>query len=257
MKLSVLPLVLAALSVASASPIRIYVLSSETSGVTQAGNAFRGEADPMSYIRWGMAAANAKQAAEPKEGDLVFHGSQAIPLKPGQKNIPTRKHGCTGGIRRKMFKLSNWLREKVGLPPITRHHHRHGHHGHQDEPKGHHRNEAHHGESAFAVDGKPEVGGLRLHHHHHHHMRPSSFGGRLQKGLLSLGPWEGRAVAFVLGCGIGSLLRMFYVLMVLVSRAVSSPREEEIVVDVLYEDEDAPPSYADEKAPLVEEVPQA
>lgn len=31
---------------------------------------------------------------------------------------------------------------------------------------------------------------------------------------MTLGPWEGRAFAFVLGCGIGVLLRMVWVLAV-------------------------------------------
>ena len=45
---------------------------------------------------------------------------------------------------------------------------------------------------------------------------------------------------------------MIYVFAILLYRSTSSSREEEILVDVLYEveeDHDAPPSYPEEKAP--------
>lgn len=45
---------------------------------------------------------------------------------------------------------------------------------------------------------------------------------------------------------------MVYILMVVVYRSCSTPREEELVVDILYEVEDAPPSYPEEKVSLVE-----
>jgi len=51
------------------------------------------------------------------------------------------------------------------------------------------------------------------------HWRPRTFTGRLQKALYSLSPWEGRALAFVLGCGLGVLLRMVYVFILLGVRA--------------------------------------
>ena len=45
--------------------------------------------------------------------------------------------------------------------------------------------------------------GHHPHPHHHHRIhrfrRPHSFAGRLSSALMTLGPWEGRAVAFVLG----------------------------------------------------------
>lgn len=40
---------------------------------------------------------------------------------------------------------------------------------------------------------------------------------------MNLGRWEGRAVAFVIGCGIGVLLRMFWVLAVVSFRTVRGP----------------------------------
>jgi hypothetical protein len=70
---------------------------------------------------------------------------------------------------------------EVGTPPHHRPHHHHGHHGH---------------------------------HRHGGHLYEASFFRRLHIALMTLGPWEGRAFAFVLGCGIGVLLRMFWVLAV-------------------------------------------
>jgi hypothetical protein len=75
---------------------------------------------------------------------------------------------------------------------------------------------------------------------------------RLNFALLSLGKWEGRAVAFVLGCGLGVLLRMFWVLSVITFRTIRGPRREEVEYTIIHEyiPETAvsPPSYPiDEK----------
>jgi len=48
---------------------------------------------------------------------------------------------------------------------------------------------------------------------------------RLSHALRVLGPWEGRAVAFVLGCGIGVVLRMIYVLILVTCRMFRSPAQ--------------------------------
>jgi len=58
-----------------------------------------------------------------------------------------------------------------------------------------------------------------------HRHRPHSFVGRLHKAFLTLSPWEGRALSFVVGCGIGVLLRMLYVFSVLAYRCfLAQPR---------------------------------
>nr|GAT53174.1 predicted protein [Mycena chlorophos] len=51
----------------------------------------------------------------------------------------------------------------------------------------------------------------------------SSFEDRLEAALMNLQPWEAGAVAFVLGCGIGVLLRMFFVLTILMLRSFRAP----------------------------------
>lgn len=123
------------------------------------------------------------------------------------------------------------------------------------------------------VNGKPDV--IRVVHnspehahghrfrHMHNGERPS-FLMRVHIALMSLGPWEGRAVAFVLGCGIGVLLRMAWVLVVLTVRGFRSPRseeEEEHVYAVIDMDAEeifvAPPTYTYpvEKAEAVAPAP--
>jgi len=97
-----------------------------------------------------------------------------------------------------------------------------------------------------------------------HHFR-ASFLHRVHRALMVLGPWEGRAVAFVLGCGIGVLLRMVWVMAILFARAFrSSRRSDDDVHDVLVFEADAedilvpPPQYTDEKVVLAaaEEKPE-
>jgi hypothetical protein len=87
---------------------------------------------------------------------------------------------------------------------------------------------------------------------------------RIHLALMTLGPWEGRAVAFVLGCGLGVLLRMLWVLSVVTFRTIKGDRREQEesydyipVLNQLDAEEIfvAPPVYiVDEKAPLKEEM---
>jgi hypothetical protein len=101
-------------------------------------------------------------------------------------------------------------------------------------------------------------------HRFHHHGEQPSFLMRVHFALMSLGPWEGRAVAFVLGCGIGVLLRMFWVMVVISYRMIKGPSstsEQEHEYTVIDMDAEeifvAPPTYTYpvEKAEPVEPVP--
>jgi len=47
---------------------------------------------------------------------------------------------------------------------------------------------------------------------------------------MNLGQWEGRAVAFVIGCGIGVLIRMFWVLAIVSYRACRGSRDAAAVI---------------------------
>jgi len=100
-------------------------------------------------------------------------------------------------------------------------------------------------------------------HRFHHHGEQPSFLMRVHFALMSLGPWEGRAVAFVLGCGIGVLLRMFWVMVVISYRMIKGPSsasEQEHEYTVIDMDAEeifvAPPTYTYpvEKAEIVEPV---
>jgi len=118
-------------------------------------------------------------------------------------------------------------------PPHDRHPH-HGHHAH----------------------------GRHRHHEAHHHLGKGSFLNRIHYSIMNLGRWEGRAVAFVLGCGIGVLLRMLFVLSVVMYRAVKGQRGEEqheysqitIIEEIVGNPKSSLPSYVDEKHPIEETV---
>lgn len=139
----------------------------------------------LANFRLGHPAVHASIPHEPHEGFTIVTG-----------RFSNRKAGCH--MRMKATEWSNWFRQKVGFPQI--------------EPVptlyqdmrpdimhvGHH--------------NRPNVVPIRVgrvgHHEHYphppffrpmHEMRPTSFPGRLHKALATLGPWEGRAVAFVLG----------------------------------------------------------
>lgn len=111
-------------------------------------------------------------------------------------------------------------------------------------------------------------GGPPPHHKPHHRLHRGGdrpFLARLHFSLMNLGIWEGRVVAFVLGCGLGVLLRMFWVLAIVVYRIVKrrSPEEDEAEYThiVMFEDVDpipAPPAYlVDEKVPVEEDIKPA
>ncbi|EJD02914.1 uncharacterized protein FOMMEDRAFT_20117 [Fomitiporia mediterranea MF3/22] len=257
MKVTFLPLVAAALGLAaqvSAGPIRIYVLAPENTNVSSQDATAPPPADdaPVAHMRWGLAAAGAAQSVPKPETKKV----EWVQLQDGMPSGPVRKHRCSGGARRKAIKLANWLREKVGLEPIVPHHHMHFPHGHPMP----HRPEHAPGDAMFIpapyrvnsegaknhiiVEDAPHV--IPYSHHrrpHFHHHRPHSFVGRVQRALMTLGPWEGRITAFVIGCGIGSLLRMFYVLCVLGVRSFRRRDEEDQMEVIFAEVEDVPPQY--------------
>ena len=204
-----------------------------------------------------------------ENGNHRLEFGQMKPMGPGCG-------GRRGGMRTKAVNFANWLRQKVGMEPIVPFHH-HPHHpffkddrmmmGHRPEgmPGMHHGEGVirihHHIDSPDHLPPPPPPHMIHPHRHHHHphphhaHFRPHSFTGRLEKALLTLGPWEGRLVAFVIGCGIGSLLRMFFVLSVIAYRTFSRRNEEREMhqVEVIFEAvPTSPPTYSSypvEKAP--------
>jgi hypothetical protein len=117
------------------------------------------------------------------------------------------------------------------------------------------------------VRGGPWAGAPVSYQYHHQEERFNGpFLHRAHRALMALGPWEGRIVAFVLGpfcfsfyvilagtddpiltlvgCGIGVLVRMFFVLTVLLVRALRGspvPEPEDETTIFVYAEEIAPP----------------
>ncbi|KAF8069895.1 hypothetical protein FPV67DRAFT_1623316 [Lyophyllum atratum] len=184
---------------------------------------------------------------------------------------------CRGSrMRQKAIDMSNAFRKALGWPLIeaTERPHRHHHHV---RPTGSDSDRVHilpfvgTMTNTFVEEGRvrphpdavpnPYIAHPRPHHGGlQQRLRNSSTLQRVHVALMVLGPWEGRAVAFVLGCGIGVLLRMFWVLAIVSYRLIKGPKEDEnkyteIFVVEEYEDAataagPAPPTYtySDEKA---------
>ncbi|KLO16939.1 hypothetical protein SCHPADRAFT_901102 [Schizopora paradoxa] len=232
MKLSSFSLVLASLGLAAlqatASPIRVVMISSSMPPPTKV---------EINHFRFGLAAADASSP-------LPEIPSSNVVITQGSIPVHDRKHkaGCSSSL-----KAANWLRQKLGLPTIEPHYRlTHSHH---------HDAGVHNASTAkYTVFNPTGPTSERLHHKWH---RPHSFTARLQKSLMMLGPWEGRAVAFVIGCGIGTLLRMLYVLIVVGYRSVRPGNSDDEEVDIVFEEVEvlsAPPAYhADQKIAIAEE----
>jgi len=240
MKLTSLFTILGCAALISAAPIRIVVYSKSDNG------------SALQHIRVGHAAAHMMDHPRP----AIAIGS-AMPTAVAMPASRMGKKPCAGA---KSLRLSNWFREAVGLPPVNPHA--------RIEPAAVIRI------PTFAPTPRPP-GSVHIlpivpdpkymHGHIHGHVHGphgrhgrKSFSHRLQFALLSLGPWEGRIVAFVLGCGIGVLLRLFWVMGVLIVRSVRGDVEER---EVLYIEEEefllAPPEYTDEKVFLAKAQAEA
>ncbi|KAF8965567.1 hypothetical protein BDZ97DRAFT_767406 [Flammula alnicola] len=254
MRFSAIAAVLAGAGIAqvAAVPIRVILVSSSI----QEGSS------PLDTIRFGHGVeqppAVAKMMATMK-GPAGASGRTARPCR-----------GRMSRFRQKGIEVSNAFRKALGLPLIEANPHPHVH----VHPVPIHHEGAKRPEfwmakgKAAAVETGPN-GSLPVHHHnHHHHMHNKhhgqhrgSFVNRLHYSLVNLGRWEGRAVAFVLGCGIGVLLRMFWVLTLVMYRAVRGQRRDENeyshITTIFEEYEPAPPNYTfpvDEKVAIEPET---
>jgi hypothetical protein len=138
----------------------------------------------------------------PRFGGPVSHVDVATLVKPAGSGRKMRRP-CHARLREKSLEISNMFRKVLGLPLIKT----------IDTPakvpEGKYRIlplmgvppaiiEAKEGTAVReGKEGKPRH---RHHHHHHkHHGHKGSFMKRLHFSIMALGPWEGRAVAFVLG----------------------------------------------------------
>jgi len=244
MKFSLLSVLVAGATLAQvgASPLRVVVVTSNQDNVPK--------------LRFGHAAAH--------------HNNEVAKLVRPQASADSGMKGpCRGArLRQKAVELSNAFRQALGFGPSK-------------QPEVEHGDGMVHilpfvGTPSTFIDRVPAAPPIRhtgggkiifVPHAHPHH-RPDHprridrlpFMKRLHFALMSLGPWEGRAVAFVLGCGIGVLLRMLWVLSVISYRMIRGTKEDEnkyteiIVVEDFGDDAEelfvAPPNYTypDEKA---------
>ncbi|GJJ06520.1 hypothetical protein Clacol_000712 [Clathrus columnatus] len=218
MKLSFISLILSAglaISQVSASPLRVVVVTHT-------------EATVPAHIHMG-------------QGNVASHKMQSIPVynslatATADMNRRPQRKGC---LRHKAMQATNWLRVSFGLPPLDE----------LEEKKN------------FVALPIGMVDGKIPHHGHHHHggkfhikHKSQSFIDRLTRALIMLGPWEGRAVAFVLGCGLGVLVRMLWVLTVVTVRTIRGRSEEDDVIDVvIFEEQEhllPPPEYEQSEVP--------
>jgi len=226
MKFFTLPFLIAgaglALLQASASPIRIVVVTSNVPAVSP-------------NIRFGHPV--------PQRADASLFSAAPDSEVARISGRPKERRPCFGmTLREKALSVSNSFRKAMGLPPLEDFH---------SPPRP---GEVH----ILPFLGDPNAVPHPHHNGHngmvsHRHHRGSFFR-RIHHALMALGPWEGRAVAFVLGCGIGVLLRMVWVMAVVAYRMFKGGDEDEApeyrLVCEHYAEEILvpPPQYLVEKA---------
>jgi hypothetical protein len=234
MRLTPISLLVVGAGLAAANPLHVLMASKDTSP-----------------IRMGHAAANAGPGAndfsvgqpKPKVRHLCKNMQKAVKgtasrllalIGIGEHSVSVTAPVPEGGVARIQITTSGPVPHKVGFRPAV-----------QPYPP---------------APGSPMPGGqgTPIWPHPMYMTQEDRFDGpflhRAHRALMSLGLWEGRIVAFVLGCGIGVLVRMFFVLTVLFVRAfrgnaISEPEEETTIL--VYAQEVAPPyEVIDEKKAL-------
>ncbi|OAX36219.1 hypothetical protein K503DRAFT_850990 [Rhizopogon vinicolor AM-OR11-026] len=275
MRLSILPVLIAGagiVSQVSAEPIRVIESSNANAN-----------------IRFGHALANANVNGNDDSDNVVHLVRPTVVMTTTTEIKGKGRHFCGASLKEKALRMSNAFRHALGLPVIEM--------GDHDAFKGevpnipapitgevrilpmpfigapitpstdpseeNHSGDIKDGVRVISIDGEPRH---RHHHHHHHHphdmkhKKAGTFFRRVHRAIMALGRWEGRAVAFVLGCGIGVLIRMFWVMSVLAYRTIRGDRTEEDTLDhgyIMFEHDAenifvAPPEYTDEKVKVAE-----
>ncbi|CAE6431280.1 unnamed protein product [Rhizoctonia solani] len=215
-----------AAGLASAAPIRVIVIS--TNQRVAPINAAPAWAQS---IRWGHAASPAFNSLPPLSQPHAINDKSWVHIERPVRNSMMRKGGCRGSMRAKTLEMGNKLRVILGLPPI--------------EPQLQ-------GMKKIQTTETTSQRTRHRHYHAHHHTNRESLMYRLSHALASLTPWEGRAVSFVLGCGLGAILRMIFVFGVLLVRSMRCQRQEQHAVL----EEDTVIFVADIKEPVeVETLP--
>jgi len=218
-------------AIASAAPIKILIV---TSGIKMPVPQPHIEA--LNAIRIGHPAVAASNFPPSPFMGFPEHPTPRLPMHAAAGM------GCGQHLKSKALAMSNRLRQALGLPPIV-----------ASSLRSH--APYHSPENTFNILPFPHPNADRdaLVRFHVELMRPMEpqhrpFVHRLHRAVNQLGPWEGRAVAFVLGCGLGVLIRMFFVMTLLIVRRIRGQPTRQI--QLLEEPETAyvilPPSYSSE-----------
>ncbi|PPR04406.1 hypothetical protein CVT26_004231 [Gymnopilus dilepis] len=219
MKLSAIAAIVASAGLVAATPIRVVIASAQQDGSEVVENLRFGHAVPIS--------------GPPPPAVATWKAATTEGAQVGAAPVRKPCRGRMSRMRQKSVEVSNAFRQFLGLPLIDAHPHPHHvailpvgapfiHPEGQDPPSVVEYKVIH--ASNSSID--------RPHHRHgkfpHHQMwKKQPFTERLNHALLHLGRWEGRAVAFVLGCGIGVLLRLVWVLGIVMYRAVRGRRGDD------------------------------
>ena len=174
-------------------------------------------------IRFGHALANANVNGNDDSDNVVrlVRPTVVMTTTTEVKGKGFGHHFCGASLKAKALRMSNAFRHALGLPPIDM--------GDHVTFKGEVPSNVAPmtGEvrilpmpfvgAPIAAPANPsehsDVGSVRIlpvgephrhhhHHHHHHHdkhKQAGTFGRRIHRAIMALSPWEGRAVAFVLG----------------------------------------------------------
>ncbi|PPR00094.1 hypothetical protein CVT24_008996 [Panaeolus cyanescens] len=255
MKFNVVAAVVAAAALAEAAPLRVLMISSSPMPPPP---------QVMERVRLGHPVPLPPDVARMIVSKEGHHHHEHHDGPPRSMRRPCG--GRMGRMKEKALEISNAFRQALGLPLIEPPHGGAMHHAKiiptvgtptfidYKMINGHMEGKTRGGEKLeiLPVENLPHP---HPHHgvtHHMHSMEPPFFD-RLQFSLMNLGVWEAAAVSFVLGCGIGVLLRMFYVLTVLAIRSFKGHNDDEIQYAEItiiedYDDEEhvtsPPPTYA-------------
>jgi len=250
-----------------AAPLRVIMISSNTE-ISDPGNLPFGHPPiPAPAPMW---------AAGPNIGRINTNHD-------GAHRRPCGRLSRGGRFRHKAIEISNFFRNALGLPLIKNPHHHPHHKPTPDDGKkfqmlpfiGTPPTFIEITNPGAKLEGKTRGSDavrilpvMNPKFQNGHFIRPQKFSARLCQALMSLGKWEGRAVAFVLGCGIGVLIRMFFVLALIGFRSLKGGQKADgitlvddndhlyVILPTVEANADAKPvttenhTYVDEKAPL-------
>jgi len=242
MKFLVLPYLVAGATIASyvaANPLRVVVITSEVSPIGHTKASLH--TGPIAFIESDSQSHPTSRHRRPCHAGTNLSGKAAQLANAFRKwvGLPAKDEKENTGSHAEVLPLMpiKTFGGVVDGPPQHPDHgekHHEGHHGkHPDGDHGEKHREGHHGKHHGEHHGK--------HHgkHHEKHGRPP-FWVRVHHALMALGLWEGRAVAFVLGCGIGVLLRMIFVMAVLSYRMIRGEPEHSAYIEIYPDVEDTP-----------------